>query len=405
MHWWQILLEKIVLVCTQYKRGIILKSISIVSHYSHSLINFRGPMIVDLRKWGVNVFALAPDWQPDAVKAVQGMGVRTESYRLSRSGLNPLTDLRTLWQLWRCFKDQKPEAVFTYAAKTNVWGILAATLAGVPRRVAMVEGMGYAFTEGVGGRSLSQRFLAWVITHLYRAAFHFAHKVVVLNPDDAADLERLCGLDPEKIVVLGGIGVPLQEWPVQPPHTHPITFTLIARLLREKGVMEYLQAARLVKARYPHVRFCLLGGLDDNPGALGRAAIQPWLDDGTVEWPGQVDVKPWLAQTSVYVLPSYREGVPRSTQEAMAMGRPVITTDVPGCRETVVNGVNGFMVPPRDVETLASAMIRFVRSPDLLTSMGKESRRLAEERFDVDKINPVLLRVLGVVESNEGGGP
>jgi len=367
---------------------------SIVSHYAPSVINFRGPLIKAMCAAGMNVHVLAPDWNKQTEAATHELGACSVRFRLSRAGLNPVADLLTLWDLWRHFKAQKPDVVFTCAAKTNVWGMLAAALVGVPHRVAMVEGMGYAFTEGANGTSAKQRLVGAVLTGLYRMAFRLAHKVVVLNPDDAEDLQRLCGLDPSKTVLLGGIGVPLPDWPMQPPHTQPMTFTMIARLLREKGVLEFLQAARLVKAQYPQVRFCLLGGLDENPGALSQADIQPWLDDGTVEWPGQVNVKPWLAQTSVFVLPSYREGVPRSTQEAMAMGRPVITTDVPGCRETVVDGFNGYMVPPRDARALAAAMRRFIENPSLLATMGTESRRLAEERFDVDKINRKLMAVL-----------
>lgn len=282
----------------------------VVSHYAASVVNFRGPLIKTLRQAGVQVQVIAPDWQPQMKQAVQALGAQTADFGLSRAGLNPLNDLRTALQLWRYFKAEKPDVVFTYAAKTNVWGMLAAALAGVHHRVVMVEGMGYAFTEGGNGRNVKQRLLGLVLAKLYRLAFKLAHRVVVLNPDDASDLQRMCGLPPFKTVLLGGIGVPLEDWPVHLCHTQPLTFTLIARLLLEKGIVEYLQAARLVKAQHPEVRFCLLGGLDDNPGAISQADIQSWLDDGTVEWPGQVHVKPWLAKTSVYVLPSYREGVP-----------------------------------------------------------------------------------------------
>jgi glycosyltransferase involved in cell wall biosynthesis len=370
--------------------------ITIVAHYAPSVINFRGPLIQSLCDEGVHVTVLAPDWQPQTEQSVKALGAETAAYDLSRVGLNPFNDLRTLVQLCRHFKASRPDVVFTYSAKTNIWGMLAAKWAGVPRRVAMVEGMGYAFTEGANGRSAKQRLVGVLLASFYWISFKLAHWVVVLNPDDALDLQRQCGLRPQKIVLLGGIGVVLSDWSLQPAHINPISFTLIARLLREKGILEYLQAARLVKVQYPEVRFYLLGKLDDNPGAISQANIQSWLEDGTVEWFGQVNVKPWLIKTSVYVLPSYREGVPRSTQEAMAMGRPVITTDVPGCRETVVDGLNGFMVPPRDVPALVAAMLKFVQNPSLVAIMGAKSRRLAEERFDVDKINRKLIDVLGV---------
>jgi len=377
----------------------VIKKLLIVSHYSASVVNFRGPLIVDLLNRQIQVTVLAPDWTEKGRAAVESLGATTASYTLARAGLNPFKDIQTAIELYKVFKKTKPSVVFTYAAKTNVWGILAAALAGVPRRVAMVEGMGYAFTQGHNGRTKKQRLLGVLLLALYRVAFKLAHKVVVLNPDDAKELQDMCALPPRKTVLLGGIGVSLQDWPLHPPHLQPMTFTLIARLLRAKGVMEFLQAAQQIKVHRPEVRFCILGGLDDNPGALCQADIQPWLDAGTVEWPGQVDVKPWLAETSVYVLPSYREGVPRSTQEAMAMGRPIITTDVPGCRETLVQGVNGLLVPPRDVPALAQAMLQFLDNPQWLGPMGQASRRLAEERFDVRVINQKLMGVLGVPEA------
>jgi glycosyltransferase involved in cell wall biosynthesis len=175
---------------------------------------------------------------------------------------------------------------------------------------------------------------------------------------------------------------------------------MAARLLREKGIVEYARAAMIIKEKHPDTRFILLGGLDTNPGGLSRDEVEQWAEKGTPEWPGQVsDVCRWLAQTSVYVLPSYREGVPRSTQEAMAMARPVITTDAPGCRETVIDGKNGFLVPVRDADALAAAMERFIMQPDLIEMMGQVSRKIAEERFDVRKINQVILREMDIGES------
>ena len=177
----------------------------------------------------------------------------------------------------------------------------------------------------------------------------------------------------------------------------PITFLLVARLLREKGIVEYVDAARRIKEEYPGSRFVLLGGADPNPGALNTDTINQWVADGLIEWPGHVaNVQDWVNACSVFVLPSYREGLPRSTQEAMAAGRPIITTDVPGCRQTVVDGVNGFLVPPGDALRLAQAMRRFIVEPTLIAAMGQESRRMAEARFDVRQINARLFIILGV---------
>jgi glycosyltransferase involved in cell wall biosynthesis len=187
----------------------------------------------------------------------------------------------------------------------------------------------------------------------------------------------------------------------------PITFLLMARLLREKGIGEYAAAARAVRRDHPDTRFVLLGGLDPNPHGLRAEEVQAWVDEGLLEWPGHVDdVSGVLADSSVYVLPSYyREGVPRSTQEALAAGRPVITTDSVGCRETVIDGRNGFLIPVRDVEALAGAMRRFIERPALLASMGRESHLLAEERFDVRRINAVMLGHMGIERPGEPASP
>jgi len=271
---------------------------------------------------------------------------------------------------------------------------------GYPGGAALIEGLGYAFVEGGVPSSLKRRLLRTGLKHLYRLALARAHKVFFLNPDDLSLFTEEGLVIPSKAVLLGGIGVDLEEWSPAPPHLAPMTFTLIARLLREKGVREFVEAARRVKARHPEVRFLLIGPLDTNPGAIGEAEVRRWVEEGLLEWvPWTDDVRPYLRRTSVYVLPSYyREGVPRSTQEAMAMARPVITTDAPGCRETVVHGVNGFLVPPRNAEALAEAMEEFVREPGLIERMGQESRRLAEERFEMRKVNTKLIAHLFGVE-------
>ena len=195
-----------------------------------------------------------------------------------------------------------------------------------------------------------------------------------------------------------GIGVDLQAYHKEKPVTSPVTFILVARLLVQKGIREYVLAARELSKLSHNVRFLLLGDVDDNPDSLSRDEIQGWVDEGLIEWPGHVDdVRPWLAQSSVVVLPStYREGLPRSLMEGMAMGRPIITTDTPGCRETVVDGQNGYLVHPREVETLANAMLEFIKQPDLIKTMGDKSRFLAEQRFDVININRKILHNMGI---------
>lgn len=316
---------------------------------------------------------------------------------MSRTGMNPVLEIIHTWKLIRLLKKLHPDVTLGYTIKPVIFGSIAAKLAGVPHRFAMVEGLGYAFTLGAHGFSFKRRILKRLVLWLYRIGMAQADKVIFLNADDPAELVAERVLPKEKCFLLGGIGVDLAQWPMHPPVLSPVTFMLVARLLREKGVEDYAAAARLVKQQHPQARFILLGGLDENPGSITQAEVQVWVDEGILEWPGYTAVPPWLAQTSVFVLPSfYREGVPASTQEAMAMGRAIITTDVPGCRETVVDGDNGFLVPVRDPQALAQAMCKFIERPELIARMGGRSRQMAEEKFDVHKVNARLLQVMGL---------
>lgn len=371
-------------------------TVALIVPYAPAVPLFRRPLLQELAGRGFTSLVYAPDWTEALEKALeQERGVRALHYPLKRTSISPLADLKTLLSLAVSLAHSQPHLVLTFQPKPNVYGIIAAAMAGVPRRFAVVEGLGFAFTPGE--ESLKKRVVRAVLKVLYRLSFSLAHKVFFLNPDDLNEFVSQGLVRKEKAVLLGGIGVPLEEWPPAPPHLEPVTFTLIARLLREKGVREFAEAARRIKGNYPEVRFLLIGPLDTNPGAISKSEVRSWVEEGLLEWvPWTEDVRPYLRQTSVYVLPSYREGVPRSTQEAMAMARPVITTDAPGCRETVVPGVNGFLVPPRDAQALAEAMERFIHEPDLIVRMGQESRRLAEERFDARKVNERFLKELGI---------
>lgn len=371
----------------------MVKIVFITSH-APSLVAFRLPLIRLLVRMGYSVYALAPNFCDKTRSVLGALGVCPLDCPMSRTGTNPLVDVANTWKLVRLLDRLKPDVTLAYFVKPVIYGSIAARIAGVPRRFAMVEGLGFVFASAVNAPTFKRRLLRHLVLWLYKLGMSCAHRVIFLNPDDRAELVS-AGVVPEsKTYLLGGIGVDLDMWPMSPPVFEPVTFLMVARLLREKGVEEYAEAARLVKLRYPRARFILLGGIDDNPGSITATEVRAWVDDGRLEWHGHVSVQPWLRQTSVYVLPSYREGVPVSTQEALAMGRPVITTDVPGCRETVVEGLNGYLVPPRDPRALADKMCIFIQQPALIERMGRESRRLAEERFDVHKVNRRLMGVL-----------
>lgn len=376
-----------------------MKTLALILPYANSIVDFRGALIREIVSRRHRVVVLAPDFDTKTREAVQGLGAETLDYPLARTGMNPWRDLKSLLALGQQLAAVRPNVCLSCAIKPVIYGTLAATLAQVPHRVALIEGLGFAFTDNGLPLGVKRRLLRHVVSMLYRLALKRAHRVLMLNPDDMQEFAQRGLVAPGQARCIGGIGVNLAEWPVTPTPTlrdYPVTFALAARLLREKGVLEYVAAARIIKARYPRTRFLLLGGLDENPGAITLEDVQSWVQEGAVEWPGHVAMSPWLAKAHVYVLPSYREGVPRSTQEAMAMGRPIITTDVPGCRETVVNEDNGFLVPPRNVDALVKAMERFICDPDLIPRMGARSRQIAEDKFDVHKVNAVMLRELGL---------
>ncbi len=376
------------------------KSIAIISSQALSLINFRGSLIRCLADRGLKVYAMAPDFDSGMRAQVEFLGAIPVDIDFQRTGMNPWHDLRSTSRLARKLKDLRPDMVLAYFIKPVIYGMVASWLAGVPLRVAMIEGLGYVFTTHPAGQSRLRSWKKWtlrfVVSRMYRFALTRAHAVVFLNQDDIAHFIKDRLVDREKVELLGGIGVDLEEWAPAATVVHPVTFLLAARLLREKGIVEYADAARRVKAIHPQARFILLGALDTNPGALARSTVEQWVHEGLLEWPGHVQVQPWLAQASVFVLPSYREGVPRSTQEAMAMARAVITTDAPGCRETVVQGRNGYMVPVRDVDALAAAMLQFLDQPQRIATMGLQSRRIAEQKFDVRDVNARMQRILGL---------
>lgn len=360
------------------------------------MLNFRGPLLVEMKRRGHDILVLAPDHDETTRAALRQIGVEPVDFAMSRTGTNPLADAGTLLQLCKLLRRHRPEVSLAYFIKPVIYGSITAWLAGVPRRYAMIEGLGFAFSKDAE-RTWRRSILFSAVLMLFRLALFCATRIIFLNPDDRAEFLQRELVAKDKTDLLGGIGVDLSEWRARsglaPART---TFILVARLLRDKGIEEYFAAARLVRKDYPDTRFILVGEHDKNPAAVPMTLIRQWVDEGIVEWPGFVAVRPWLEQASVFVLPSYREGVPRSTQEAMAVGLPVITTDVPGCRETVVHGVNGFLIPPRDPSSLADAMRRFIENPDLIASMGVAGRRMAEERFDVHQQNDKLLRMIGL---------
>jgi len=364
--------------------------ILIIANYGKSLLNFRGELIKTLIKHGHRVILSAPE--NDFKKELEGMGAEFVQIPLVRTGLNPIKDIYTLISLIRTMKEKEPDIVFSYAIKPVIYGSLAARIMKIPRVISLITGLGYVFT----GSSWKHRVLQNLVCFLYRQALKGNDVILFQNPDDLNLFrERNILSVKNKAVLVNGSGVDVVKFNYAEPKTQPLSFLLIARLIWDKGIGEYVEAARQIKSRYPDVIFKLLGPFDSNPAAIEKEQIDAWVAEGIIQYLGEVDdVRPIIADSSIVVLPSYREGTPRSVLEAMAMGRPVITTDAPGCRETIIHGVNGFLVPIKDSAALADVMEQFILNKELILKMGAKSRVIAVEKYDVNKVNNVILEAM-----------
>ncbi len=364
--------------------------ILVLSANTASLVTYRLDMMAGWVSMGHQVLAVGDREDNGARAALARVGVELEIVTIDRNGLNPLRDARTFASLTGLFRRLRPDKAFLYHAKPIAYGSLAARLAGIRDTYAMLTGLGSAYrSHGIGGTALRQ-----VLRLQYRLACRWLDKVFFQNPDDRAEFIDHHLVSPAKTRMVNGSGVDLTRFTTSPLPDRP-TILFVGRLLRDKGVLEFLAAARQVRQSVPNLRCLLVGPFDTNPTALKPADIEPYLD--FVEYLGEVDdVRPALEAASLFVLPSYHEGTPRSTLEAMATGRPVVTTDAPGCRETVQDGVTGALVPVADVDALARAIARLITNPEALRRMGAAGRVLAEQRFDVRDVNRIITHEMGL---------
>lgn len=359
---------------------------------AESLVNFRANLISTLVAQGHRVHVSAPAISPEIRAKLDELGATVHQIRLARTGINPLTDLRYYRDLRRLIKKIGADFVLSYTAKPNIWGSLAAGCSGV-QSASMITGLGFGFIEGAG---LKRRFVQWVQHRLYALATKHNSAVIFQNSDDERDFVAAgCLGDPAKARRVNGSGVNIAFFAPVPLPSEP-RFLLIARLLVSKGVREYVAAAHLVRAKRPDCDFALAGFLDPGPDGVSAEELAQWQAQG-IRYLGELDdVRPAMADASVFVLPSYREGTPRTVLEAMAMARPTITTDVPGCRETVTDGVNGLLVPSKNVEALARAMIDLAGDRDRREQMGAAGRALASSRYSIDDVTRDTIDALGL---------
>ena len=366
--------------------------IAILVCYNPTLINFRLDMMQEMIRLGHQVVAIGNESDDKWRKTLQPYGIEYRFIRMQRNGLNPVWDFSSFVQLVKLLKKEKPDRIFTSQAKMVLYGGLAAYCLGIREVYPMIAGLGSIFLSSgwKGG------ILKTILISGYRLSLRKSPSVFFQNQDDASFFIKNKIVPSDKIVFLSGSGVNLDRFTKQPFPKH-FGFLCVCRIIRDKGVLEYLSACRMVKKQYPDVRCLLVGPFDSNPSALKPGELQPYIDDGSIEYFGeQADVRPYLAQCSVFVLPSYREGTPKSVLEAMSCGKAIITTDAPGCRETVIDGKNGFLVPVKDDKAVAEKMLFLYRNPDVCEQMGNASRQIAEQRFDVRLVNQIILQTMKV---------
>lgn len=378
------------------------KKIAIIVNVPSSILIFRKELILRLVEMGAQVYCFAYGYTEEEKSVVRSWGAIPEDSLLDTRGMNPLLDISATYSLYKKLKNIAPDVVLACFVKTVIFSAFAAKLARVPLKVGMIEGLGNAFTEYKSEHSKKASFVKRVQVLLYRWSLPLLDSVIVLNKDDKKDLIEKYRIPVKRTCVLGGIGVDLDYFKYSsPPNcSNGVVFLFIGRLVTAKGIFDFIDAAKIVKRRYPSAVFRVIGEIDEgNPFSINKAMLAQCVSDGLIEYKGYVtDISSEIQNSSVFVLPSYREGVPRSIQEAMAVGRPIITTDVPGCRETVIDGENGWLVEKWNVDALARAMIYFLDNPSEIEKKGIKSRELAEGRFDVHMVNEKLIQLLGLME-------
>ena len=341
------------------------------------------------------VYALGNEPEEKWKEKFEIEGIRYRQIDVSRNGTNPIRDIKSLISIYNVLKELCPTKIFTYQAKTVIYGGIAASLLGIKEVYTLIAGVGSIFLND----TVKTRLIRNIIIMEYRVALRNSKTIFFQNNDDLLVFQR-CKMisDKQRVEMIPGSGVNI-DWYSMMPMPNVFGFLYIGRLIRDKGIYEYLEACRSVKKTYPNIRCLLVGPFDSNPSAFTVLQLQSYIDEGIVEFFGeQDDVRPYFAQCSVFVLPSYREGIPKTVLEAMACGRAIITTDVPGCRDTVDNGIEGWVVPAKDTEALKKAMYDSILNPQAVITMGINCRKKATDVFDVRIVNELICRTMGIHE-------
>jgi len=353
------------------------------------LLNFRGSIITHLRDLGHEVVMVSPvDTQSKGITIPEG--IRHITIKMRRTSTNPLHDIQYFFRLLNVYRRERPDYIFHFTIKPNIYGTLAAHLLHI-HSTAMVAGLGFTFSHG--------GLASTIANHLFRLGLSFTDKIMVLNKENQRTLVERGVVPKEQIILLeGGEGVDLERFRFSDNRSDKTIFLMVARVLYDKGYKEVVEAAKIVKQTHPEVEVQLLGPVDEAyPNAVSQEQIRKDEESGTITYLGYTtEPAKWMGRPGILLLlSSYHEGLNRSLMEGCALGKPIIASDIPGCRETVREGENGYLVPPKDVNALTDAMLRYLSlSDEKKESMSINSRRLAEERFDINSVKRCYERIL-----------
>ena len=364
--------------------------ILILGTVPNDLLNFRSELIKDILKKGNEVIASSSKLDPDSASHMKKLGITYESIFLNRHGLSLRGDIKTLADLLKLFKKRDPNLVLAHGIKLVIWGGISARIRKIPF-FALITGLGFAFQ----GTTFRRKLLTRLVSFLYRIALKNSKAVIFQNEDNRKIFIDKNIVSPSKTHIVNGSGVDINKFYFTQIPESNLNFLLVSRLLGEKGLREYAEAAKIVKEKFPEVEFKIVGTQDKSLDAISIEEVKSWSEYVDYEGPTN-DVRPYINKCHVYVLPSYHEGLPRSTLEAMSMGRPILSTNASGCKETVNENINGFLVPVGSSKELANRMIWFIKNRNEIKSMGEQSRKIVEKRFDVRKVNKDMLKILEI---------
>lgn len=367
--------------------------IAVLSSHTSSLFWFRMDMMKDFIKLGHSVVALGPEPETDWKDKFKENNIEYRQLYVDRNGVNPFRDMRTYSELHSFMKDEKPDKIFTYQAKTVVYGSLAAKFNGIKEVYTLIAGLGSVLR----GTGFKNNIVKIIMKLEYRAACKASKTVFFQNNDDKSEFINNGLVKDNQTVIINGSGVNLEKFKPEPLPQKTV-FLFIGRLIKDKGIIEYLEACKQIKEKHPNIRCLLVGPYDSNPSALQPEELIQYIESGIIEYFGeQIDVRPFIAECSTYVLPSYHEGTPKTVLEAMSMGRAIITSDAPGCKETVIDGENGYLVKVKDIQDLVGKMEYMILNPNTSLSMGQQSLKLAKEKYDVNIVNKSIMLTMGLM--------